>query len=154
MKGPAGCSKFLVVVLAFACLTSSALAAELKQALGTKISDVSIAGPGFLNIKLTDNGLVKDMQLEPAQSQAGKVIVTEYSDPNPFKMYKATNRMVSIEPAGNYALKIAWNDGHSSGRELVEERVTPDDALRRRFPRNARLTSRCRRRNYANFQDK
>jgi len=48
-------------------------------------------------------------------------------DPNPFKMYKARNRMVSIEPAGNYALKIAWNDGHSSGIYSYEylRRVCP-----------------------------
>lgn len=33
----------------------------------------------------------------------------------PFPMYKAKERMNSIEPVGNYALRIAWNDGHNTG---------------------------------------
>lgn len=39
---------------------------------------------------------------------------TGYSS-SPFQMYKAAVKMNDIEPAGNYALKIAWSDGHSSG---------------------------------------
>jgi len=34
---------------------------------------------------------------------------------NPFQMYKERDRMVNIEPVGNYALRIIWNDGHSTG---------------------------------------
>ena len=34
---------------------------------------------------------------------------------SPFQMYKAKDRMVAIEPVGNYALRITWNDGHASG---------------------------------------
>jgi len=46
---------------------------------------------------------------------------------NPFQMYKEKNRMVAIEPAGNYALKFEWNDGHSSGIYSYEylRRVCP-----------------------------
>jgi DUF971 family protein len=46
---------------------------------------------------------------------------------NPFQMYRERNRIVSIEPAGNYALKIGWNDGHSSGIYSYEylRRVCP-----------------------------
>jgi DUF971 family protein len=32
-----------------------------------------------------------------------------------FPMYKPREKMVNIEPAGNYALKIVWSDGHASG---------------------------------------
>ncbi len=32
-----------------------------------------------------------------------------------FPMYKPKDRMVNIEPVGNYALRIAWNDGHNTG---------------------------------------
>ena len=32
-----------------------------------------------------------------------------------FPMFKPNLRMNSIEQSGNYALHIAWNDGHSSG---------------------------------------
>jgi DUF971 family protein len=34
---------------------------------------------------------------------------------NPFQMYKPKERMVSIEPVGNYALRIVWADGHNTG---------------------------------------
>ena len=41
---------------------------------------------------------------------------TGYSAPaNPFQMFKPAIKMLNIEPTGNYALKIYWNDGHSSG---------------------------------------
>lgn len=34
---------------------------------------------------------------------------------DPFKMFQARLRMDSIEPVGSYALRIVWNDGHSTG---------------------------------------
>lgn len=42
---------------------------------------------------------------------------TNYSRPdaNPFQMYKPALKMLQVEPVGNYAVKIYWNDGHSSG---------------------------------------
>ncbi len=33
----------------------------------------------------------------------------------PFQMYKPTLKMVNVEPVGNYAIRIIWNDGHSTG---------------------------------------
>jgi DUF971 family protein len=33
----------------------------------------------------------------------------------PFQMYKPVLRIESVEPVGNYALRIHWNDGHNSG---------------------------------------
>lgn len=33
----------------------------------------------------------------------------------PFPMFKPSIRMLNIESVGNYALRIFWNDGHSSG---------------------------------------
>jgi DUF971 family protein len=34
---------------------------------------------------------------------------------NPFQMYKPVLKMLGVEPVGNYAVKIAWSDGHSTG---------------------------------------
>lgn len=34
---------------------------------------------------------------------------------NPLQMYKPTLKISEIEPVGNYALRIKWNDGHSTG---------------------------------------
>ena len=43
---------------------------------------------------------------------------TNFSQPqqaNPFQMYKPGPKMQHVEPVGNYAIRIHWNDGHSSG---------------------------------------
>jgi DUF971 family protein len=40
---------------------------------------------------------------------------TSYSKPDLFPMYKPKLKMNSVEPVGRYALRIFWNDGHSSG---------------------------------------
>jgi DUF971 family protein len=33
----------------------------------------------------------------------------------PFQMYKPVLKMLDVEPVGNYAIRIHWSDGHSSG---------------------------------------
>jgi DUF971 family protein len=34
---------------------------------------------------------------------------------SPFQIYKPALKMLAVEPVGNYAVQITWNDGHSSG---------------------------------------
>lgn len=53
------------------------------------IKEVSVAGPGFINFTLTDQALLELADEKPAQSLAGKTVVAEYSDPNPFKVLHA-----------------------------------------------------------------
>ena len=67
---------------------AEAIAARLRETAAEHIKDVSIAGPGFINITLTDKSLMQLAAAAPAtkpQTYQGKTIVTEYSDPNPFK---------------------------------------------------------------------
>ena len=41
---------------------------------------------------------------------------TDYAAPKtPFQMYKPALKMLNVEPVGNYAIKIYWSDGHSTG---------------------------------------
>jgi DUF971 family protein len=40
---------------------------------------------------------------------------SNYSNPGPFPMFKPALRMESVEAVGSYAVRIYWNDGHSSG---------------------------------------
>lgn len=61
------------------------LAAELRKALSDKVSEVSVAGPGFLNLRLTDTALAAGLSAAPARPFAGQKILVEYSDPNPLK---------------------------------------------------------------------
>ncbi len=63
---------------------------------------------------------------------------TNYSTPaaaDPFQMFKPRLRMDGVEPIGSYAIKIAWNDGHSTGiyswtylRKLADERALASTA--------------------------
>lgn len=60
------------------------------------IADVNIAGPGFINMTLTDDALVALTEQKPAQALAGKTVVVEYSDPNPFKVLHAGHLYTSV----------------------------------------------------------
>lgn len=40
---------------------------------------------------------------------------TKPDNSNPFQMYKPVLKMIGVEPIGNYAVKIEWSDGHSTG---------------------------------------
>ena len=49
------------------------------------IASVEIAGPGFINIWLSDSALLAQMHKEPSKIYRGQKIVFEYSCPNAFK---------------------------------------------------------------------
>ena len=34
---------------------------------------------------------------------------------SPFRMYQPKLKMVTVEPVGSYAMRIAWSDGHNTG---------------------------------------
>ena len=60
------------------------------------IAATSVAGPGFINIKLTDKALVGLALAKPSKPLAGQTVVAEYSDPNPFKILHAGHLYTSI----------------------------------------------------------
>lgn len=78
------------------------LAIELRD--NNDFSDVTIAGPGFINIRLADRVLAQDLTHIVEQENnygrpttyVGKVVVTEYSDPNPFKVLHAGHLYTSV----------------------------------------------------------
>jgi arginyl-tRNA synthetase len=61
------------------------LSEELKGLAG--VEEVAIAGPGFINIRLSDDALfnaaIKATEL--SKDLSGQEILSEYGDPNPFK---------------------------------------------------------------------
>ena len=68
------------------------IAEALTDALGDDITDVSVAGPGFINLTLSDNELLGQAAAadhEKPTTYQDKVVVAEYSDPNPFKALHA-----------------------------------------------------------------
>ena len=72
------------------------LSNKLRETLAAQISEINIAGPGFINLKLTDQALQTALEIQPERSLAGKVIVAEYSDPNPFKVLHAGHLYTSV----------------------------------------------------------
>jgi arginyl-tRNA synthetase len=72
------------------------LAAKLRDDLKEQVSDITVAGPGFINFKLNDQSLLQAAQIRPSKSLQDQTIVAEYSDPNPFKVLHAGHLYTSI----------------------------------------------------------
>jgi len=62
---------------------------EMQKIPGVK--EVTVAGPGFINLRLDDATILAMLTsaTDTPQTLAGKEIVAEYSDPNPFKVLHA-----------------------------------------------------------------
>lgn len=60
------------------------------------ISSAEVAGPGFINIKLSDKKIMQLAKADAEKSLAGKTVVAEYSDPNPFKVLHAGHLYTSV----------------------------------------------------------
>lgn len=62
------------------------VAENIKGALHhTAVDEITIAGPGFLNIRLTARALLDELQQPPKKLLAGQTVVIETNNPNPFK---------------------------------------------------------------------
>ncbi|HYF96976.1 MAG TPA: arginine--tRNA ligase, partial [Patescibacteria group bacterium] len=70
------------------------IAAHLKA--NDDFADVSIAGPGFINVKLSDQALIRTLEIKEERPFAGKTVIIEFSDPNPFKVLHAGHLYTSI----------------------------------------------------------
>ncbi len=74
---------------------AEALANKLKS--DASVKEVTVAGPGFINIHVSDHTLAKlafEQKIE--QTYKDKVVVAEYSDPNPFKVLHAGHLYTSV----------------------------------------------------------
>jgi arginyl-tRNA synthetase len=74
---------------------------EVAEAIISEINDevvlsAAVAGPGFINIRVTDTVLWHLADKKQVASLAGKTVVAEYSDPNPFKVLHAGHLYTSI----------------------------------------------------------
>ncbi len=73
------------------------VAEELRSRLKHQyIAEATIAGPGFINIKLKDDALLMMAHAQPTPILSGQNIVVEYSDPNPFKVLHAGHLYTSV----------------------------------------------------------
>lgn len=75
------------------------LAEDLKVRLADQVKEVTIAGPGFINVTLADTLLWQAAQSAATtkpQTYTGQTVVVEYSDPNPFKVLHAGHLYTSV----------------------------------------------------------
>lgn len=88
---------------------------EIGEALAGKLrgheslAEVTVAGPGFLNLRLTDTALLGAARSEPAKFLSNKKILIEYSDPNPFKPLHAGHLYTTL--VGDTLARLVQNDG-------------------------------------------
>ena len=71
--------------------------------------EVTIAGPGFINLKVNISVLLELAFSEAGKTMEGKVAVVEYSDPNPFKSLHAGHLYTSIY--GDAVANLIANSG-------------------------------------------
>ena len=64
---------------------ASAITEDLKSGNYTWLRSADVAGPGFLNIFVTDAYVISNLSSDIPQPLAGKTYVVEYSCPNAFK---------------------------------------------------------------------
>src|SRR5262245_50204764 len=64
------------------------VAEALQEEKSPIIAEVSVAGPGFINIRLSDT-ILRSIPARPGHSEVyeGRKTIVEYTDPNPFKEF-------------------------------------------------------------------
>lgn len=82
---------------------------KLGKVLGEKAASVELAGPGFINITLSDKALIELAETEPARPLEGKKVLVEYSDPNPLKPLHAGHLYTTL--VGDSIARLVENAG-------------------------------------------
>lgn len=88
---------------------------EIAESIASKlranpsIAQIEVAGPGFLNVTLTDESLVRALNQVQPNEFAGQTIVIEYSDPNPFKPLHAGHLYTTL--VGDTISRLLQNAG-------------------------------------------
>lgn len=88
---------------------AEALAAKIRQANAEYITEITVAGPGFINLRLSDAVLLTGLQTAPQKSLQGKKVLVEYSDPNPFKPLHAGHLYTTL--VGDTIARLVQNAG-------------------------------------------
>lgn len=61
------------------------LAVKIRETLAEQIKEATVAGPGFINLTLTDAALISLATQKPSKPMTGQEVLVEFGDPNPFK---------------------------------------------------------------------
>ena len=97
---------------------------DVAEEIATKLrgtndfSDVTVAGPGFINLRLSDRALLELTNVRAEQSRAGQTVVIETNNPNPFKAMHighAFNAIIAdtlanlIESSGAHTYRVSYH---------------------------------------------
>ncbi len=76
------------------------IAEELAEVLRSNpdFAEVTVAGPGFINVRLSDEALLQQLQVSAPQQYADTNIVIETNSPNPFKAMHIGHAMNAVVP--------------------------------------------------------
>ncbi len=107
------------------------LAVHLAETFADLVSHVSVAGPGFVNIKLAREAVTLATAEADAQgsewgkgnADAGKRVMVEYTDPNPFKEMHIGHLMSNV--IGESIARLIGNEGATVIRANYQGDVGP-----------------------------
>ncbi len=86
------------------------IATKIVEALQSDlVQKTEVAGPGFINITLTENALVLLVEQAGEKSLDGKRVLVEYSDPNPLKPLHAGHLYTTL--VGDTISRLVENAG-------------------------------------------
>lgn len=76
------------------------IAEELAEVLRSNpdFAEVTVAGPGFINVRLSDEALLQQLQVSAPQQYANTNVVIETNSPNPFKAMHIGHAMNAVVP--------------------------------------------------------
>ena len=76
------------------------IAEELAEVLRSNpdFAEVTVAGPGFINVRLSDEALLQQLQVSAPQQYADTNVVIETNSPNPFKAMHIGHAMNAVVP--------------------------------------------------------
>ncbi len=95
---------------------AEAITQELKASENFETAD--IAGPGFINVRVSQGVIAKFIDEKPAKTLTGRTVLVEYSDPNPFKPLHAGHLYTTlvgdvisrlVEHAGAHVVRINYS---------------------------------------------
>lgn len=79
------------------------------KGLSSHITGAEVAGPGFINLTLSDEALLASLTAKPSKNLTGKRYIVEYSDPNPFKPLHAGHLYTTL--VGDTLSRLIENAG-------------------------------------------
>lgn len=107
------------------------LAPLIKEALGSHVDSITVAGPGFINITLARGELSKTLTLAAKSASEwgrgtvneGRRVLVEYSCPNPFKEMHIGHLMSTV--IGEAVSRVIENSGATVVRDTYGGDVGP-----------------------------